>query len=613
MFKKIISYAKSVFVPANGFFHRSRLRTKMLLSYLFAVFLPIMLIGYFFINRSTEVTLTYTDSINKMNFNQIKNNFDKEFEKYILTANNISLDNQLLRYLNNHYSTDADAGEKYLNFNNMYLDYKTKLSYIELSGEKLSVFTNNNGVRTGGGFIYYLSEPFRNTEWASDIIEKGRGYVISAPFIGATNVPVIPLVMLLPFEDTTYTNFLRLDIPETTLFRLINQESKSNDIYVLNSQNYIITSTRRDLVGKKISSIPDINDSIDSILFQKKIQVSSGTVVYGDTIGKAGTGPELKIINVVSSAAMMDQVYSNIRKSILLCFLNFVLMAFVVLHFSDRFTSRLLLLADNMSHIQNEEGRFEVVADCTGNDEIAEISISFKNMIERINILIKEVYEADLHIKELEIQKRVAELHALYSQINPHFIFNTMESIRMNLLKKGELEISEIIQSFSRLLRLSINWSEDNIPLRQEFELVESYLKIQKFRFKDRLSYELSLPQELENCLIPKFTLQPLVENSIHHGLEPKESSGFLKIEARPEGDNLVITIKDNGIGMDKTQIDRINASLQSDAPDDNSSDSIGLMNVHKRICLSFGKPYGISILSIQDMGTVVTAIFPQS
>jgi two-component system sensor histidine kinase YesM len=249
------------------------------------------------------------------------------------------------------------------------------------------------------------------------------------------------------------------------------------------------------------------------------------------------------------------------------------------------------------------EGNFKVFVDCSGTDEISELARDFKIMVEKVNALINEVYI-------LDIKKKEAEFNALQSQINPHFLFNTMESIRMNLWNRQDYATSEIIQQFALLLRKSIERTDDIIPIYQESELVETYLKIQKYRYGEKLEYEINIPETFYYNIIPKFTLQPIVENAVYHGICQKKGKGKLSIIADKLGDFLCITVEDNGAGMVESKLKEINEQL-SENQADKGSGRIGIRNVHQRLRLYFGSPYGMTITSRKNVGTRVEILLP--
>ena len=181
----------------------------------------------------------------------------------------------------------------------------------------------------------------------------------------------------------------------------------------------------------------------------------------------------------------------------------------------------------------------------------------------------------------------------------------------MNLRNKQDYETSDIIQKFSKLLRKSIEWSNDKITLRMELELIENYLNIQKYRFRDKFEFEIKIDQSILEYPIPKFTMQPIVENSIYHGLEMKKGNGKLSIYSTATDNMVKIIIEDDGVGMSEEKL----ASLKTQIKNNNhiiGESRIGIMNVHQRLQLFFGKDYGIDMDSKINIGTKFEILLPK-
>lgn len=255
-----------------------------------------------------------------------------------------------------------------------------------------------------------------------------------------------------------------------------------------------------------------------------------------------------------------------------------------------------------------ETGQFDVQIPIRVRDEIGELSASFNSMINKINNLIQTVYET-------KILKKEAELNALQSQINPHFLYNTLQIIDMLAEDEGIEAISEVSRALSRIFRYSINTGKEIVPLSREIEHVRNYVYIQKLRFKDRFEVVYDIDPALYESKIIKLVLQPLVENAIYHGVEKKRGTCIIKLTAVKNENSIELTVEDNGAGMDPAQLDKIRKSLDEEilhAQTDNLNPrSIGLKNVNARIRLYFGESYGITIDSRQHEGTVIRVRFP--
>lgn len=218
------------------------------------------------------------------------------------------------------------------------------------------------------------------------------------------------------------------------------------------------------------------------------------------------------------------------------------------------------------------------------------------------------------------ILKKQAELDALQSQINPHFLYNTLESIRGNALVEGMDEIAEMTEALSIFFRYSISYRDNIVTLANELENVKNYFKIQQYRFNNRFALDVILSDENDIlvCRMPKLTLQPIVENAIYHGLEGKMGQGHITIRVVSTQSRVIIVVSDDGIGMDKEKLAKIQHKLWGETEDEDENENgekrrsgIAISNVNQRIALMFGEEYGVSISSTPGVGTDVTLTLP--
>lgn len=251
---------------------------------------------------------------------------------------------------------------------------------------------------------------------------------------------------------------------------------------------------------------------------------------------------------------------------------------------------------------QVAKGDLSVRSDVTSGAEVSVLSDSLNTMIDKINELLEQV-------KTEQIRLRKAEFELLQSQINPHFLYNTLDAI-VWLAESGEQQkVVSMVGSLSEFFRTSLNQGRDIIPIREELQHVRSYLEIQQVRYQDILRYEIHVPEELDKYLIPKITIQPLVENALYHGIKNRRGPGKIVITGRQEEDCFLLQIEDNGIGITEERLQQVNEGIQRKIP--TGTGIYGLYNVNERIRLNFGEKYGISIESTYGERTVVSVILP--
>lgn len=277
-----------------------------------------------------------------------------------------------------------------------------------------------------------------------------------------------------------------------------------------------------------------------------------------------------------------------------------LVLSMIIVHFSGFINGRIKVILDKIRRI--ETGDFDVAATLEGNDEFADIDRKIKAMATKLEKTINENYI-------IEAERKRAELLALQMQINPHFMFNTLEMINSMAKQTGCGEIGLISQKMGEILRYNINNESEYVTLRQEIKHIESYLFIQKIRYSDKFDVFFDVPQRLLNCKVLKFILQPIVENIIKYAIQPNEGTYFISITADEKDGVLTISIQDDGAGIPEQKLEQIRQNISDKTF--SKSKSIGLKNVNSRIRIIYGAEYGLSISSIENVGTNVTLRFP--
>lgn len=263
------------------------------------------------------------------------------------------------------------------------------------------------------------------------------------------------------------------------------------------------------------------------------------------------------------------------------------------------------LLSRPLQQLENAMEAFEQDADhfafhaVRGTREVQNLSDSFGHMVGRIQQLMTTV-------REEEIDLRKTELKAMQAQINPHFLYNTLDSIAWMCERGKNADAVQMVHALARLFRISISRGHELIPIEKELQHAEAYLQIQKYRYKNQFTYHFTVDEGCLHCLCNKITLQPIIENAIVHGLDLMVDAGHIEITVRPDGGDILLIVADDGIGMEPEQV----AALLQNEPSDRTG--IGVKNVNDRLRIYFGPEYGLSITSAPYEGTTVTIRTPR-
>ncbi len=318
-----------------------------------------------------------------------------------------------------------------------------------------------------------------------------------------------------------------------------------------------------------------------------------------NTLNKVGW----KIVGRVKLKELMRGAY-HIR-SITVAVVIFCVIFAAILYFfiSDALTHPILDLKEKMA--QAESGNLEVRAHSSNSDEIADLCHSFNVMIGKIKELL------DRNIKEQEELKK-SELKALQAQINPHFLYNTLDAIVWMTEANNKEQVVKITKTLSSFFRIVLSRGEEWISIEEEVEHIQSYLTIQKMRYRDILDYELVFDKNILGFRVLKLTLQPLVENAIYHGIKNKRKPGLIQVKGGIlDGNTLLLEVLDNGGGMTAEKLRDVRKTLDRDMLEIDGDNGYGLKNVNQRIKLYYGKEWGVSVDSDQGVGTRVSVVIP--
>ncbi|MEF9959833.1 MAG: sensor histidine kinase [Niameybacter sp.] len=412
---------------------------------------------------------------------------------------------------------------------------------------------------------------------------------------------VLSLIEDIQYIDTSnftkrYLGFVKLDIDPVKLFQPVKESTEEfypYDIIVLDKDNQLIYASNDKLLAE-VDGI-DIRELKSNRMIQQ-----NGVMVYGDTIDSYG----LKILFLFEGDLFIKE-QARLQKSMMPMIILLVGFIVVTIYcFTRNFSKRVEGLVQKFKLA--EEGNFNVTEEIGGNDEIALLDKQFNHMLRHIDKLIQKNY-----IQQLE--KKASELRNLQLQINPHFLYNTLETISALAAVKGAFEICDLCEKLGDIFRYSLgkNYGE-YVTIRQELKHTQNYIFIQKARFGEKFEVYYEVEEALMEHQILRFILQPIVENAIVHGLGTCATKGKLTIFVGKEGTDIIIKVEDNGVGMTKERLALILEYINdNEVKLKNRTRSIGIRNVHQRIRLVCGNDYGINIQSELNQGSCFTIRLP--
>lgn len=343
-----------------------------------------------------------------------------------------------------------------------------------------------------------------------------------------------------------------------------------------------------------------IYDASDSLLYQsEEVEESEDYIVYEEFIERY----DLKIEFLFEKGAFDDIKKENLKITFLLLLILIVFSVVISSVYSRHFTGRISFLLQKIKRV--EEGDLTEQPSLKGNDEIAMLDIEVRNMTRRLNQLIEKNYVQKLENKNTELQN-------LRLQINPHFLYNTLETISSIAAVKNVFVICDICECLGEILRYSLGKRYGEfVSVEQEMYHTKNYIYIQQVRFEDRFDVVYSLDERLMDKKIPRFILQPIVENAIIHGVIEKKEKGTLEISLCEKLGGLVISVKDDGRGMSQDELENLKEMIEGTFGEVKTSDSIGVRNVNQRIKMICGSQYGITVSSALNQGSCFELLLP--
>lgn len=389
--------------------------------------------------------------------------------------------------------------------------------------------------------------------------------------------------------------FIKINIPEYEISNVFDSRllSENSNYLIIDEGGIVISSLNESQLGMPIPKILEAPRLYEDKKGYYNISTNGNdyAVTYCDL-----SEPEWKLVNTVPLKELSQDILVIRNITFLSVVLSVIICAVAIAYFSLKVLAPVRELRKAMASLENEN--FDVSIPVRGNDEIAMLSSSFNKMSGKLGELINEVLT-------VQIKQKEAELKALHSQINPHFLYNTLDMIYWTCRMENAKDSAMLVQSLSKLFRLSLNSGNEFTSLAKEIEHLNQYATIQQKRHDGNISFSIKVDDELINCQVVKLILQPLVENAITHGIEKNGGCGTVNIEIYRDGDTLVYTVQDDGAGAVESNV----YSYLSKVEPDNRG--FALNNVNERIKIYYGDSYGTSFKTAPGEGMTVTVRQP--
>lgn len=516
-----------------------KIRNKLAIIYVFCVLIPVIVTNWVVIS-AIKSNVRNQEAIRMQNvMDRIKYNIQSEVEGCISIASNLCTDKVINQFLIRDYTSNLEY----------FSDYKTTLQnnvlryyYNSQKINQIILYTDNATIINGGSF--WRIDTILGTEWYKEFVHSGKDIYLATyydekkKYLGIQSAPrTISLIQKLDYFDTgVMEKFVKIDLQYTAIKNEILNEKIDGDIYICNKE-YVLFSNQI-AENERKAFLPQSELDINQATYQDNFRVASDEWTIYIMPMKIGIGKMIK-----ESEQMVWY----------LIMINLLLPTIIITLISKSFSGRIKLMELYFEKVKQEE--FQLIEGSVGEDEIGDLIKSYNVMVLKIKELIEVVFKKNAEKQASELSRKGAELKALQSQVNPHFMFNTLESIRMRSLLKEENETADVIEALSQILRKSLSWNNDYICIEEEIVFVQQYANIQKYRFGDKISFSFYVMQGCEKIKIPKLSILTFVENACIHGIEGISKSGIISVAITKDEENVFIEISDSGCGMSEEKL----------------------------------------------------------
>ncbi|WP_127530172.1 cache domain-containing sensor histidine kinase [Paenibacillus kobensis] len=588
----------------------SSLRAKLIAMFIILTCIPLITVGLVSYYKSYNTVFANSRSSSLLAAEQLSRNIDNLFDdsSKLLELGN---DPNVLHYLFSQADNYSDAKNILETMASYRLTYKydnvLNITMTNLYGrgisERKGVFQLNGNLMGNPHFAYLVRHPDEiltvpSPGWSA--AERLDGF----QYQNHNLISVITTVKQRVTHETI--GFIIIDMDDALIRSNLNMPiQESGFFYVADESGAPIYTPESTDVSPSKWPQPEQIKAMLSGANRYYIDSSHGKPVFIFAAPFQSTGWSL--VGYVPLQEIMEQAHS-IRQLIIVAVALSIIFAITLHYFTtNRLTRPIHVLKKHMQLAAS--GYLEAKVTLRGTDEIADLGNSFNIMLGKIKLLLEQSIREQQEIKK-------SEFRALQAQINPHFLYNTLDSI-MWMAEAGKKEqVIQLVVALSKLFRISLSKGMDFIPIDRELEHLNSYLTIQQIRYRDILEYELHIEDTIKPYSILKMTLQPIVENALYHGLKQKRTKGLIRIRGYADHQAICFEIEDNGIGMPEDRLKQLRHDLTEphlpQAASSAVSGGFGLHNVYRRIQLYYGQPYGVHIESTEQAGTKVTIRIPQ-
>lgn len=565
------------------------IKKKFIQLYIFCVFLPLIITDsvVLYIIDSMESQRQYHEMANVAN--AVSYNISALVENAGEIAKSMYTNRRMNTFLEKQYESTSDYYAEYQNF----FQDSTLENVLGMNQIVFTLYTDNPTMVKGGKIdtMTNLKKTAAYAAWKERGENEGLFFIYESKGYANSYRRKIILLQNLDFFSKDQEKMLKIEFDYNSMMQMLRRMKFDNEVHICQGDEIVLSNGYFSGVG----------NAFDTISVQQEMGYKQSLCLHG---------AQLDIYVLKSDNGIWNRIARDLPLLGFLVIINVVLPVGFVLLLNRSFTKRIRGLSKVFQSVNGE--RLVRMTHENGGDEIGSMIRNYNRMVDRTNELIQTVYKNKIKEQEILVGRKNAELLALQSQINPHFLFNALESIRMRSLLKKENETADMVEKLAIMQRQYVDWGNDSVRIEQELEFVKAYLSLQKYRFGDRLNYNLDIATECMQNRIPKLTIVTFVENACVHGIESKASPGWIFVRVYKKDGQLWIEIEDTGSGMNQQQILQIQNDMQNaDIQMLKERKSVGMLNACLRLRMQTKDHVCFEIDGEEGAGTWITICIP--
>lgn len=583
---------------------------KLIFSYIMIIAIPITIFGFYTFNNIKTSTEIDAQKNNQQTLQHFIYNVNRNIEICENASQTFINNKKFLDYL---LRRDEISADELIEFKNGALREVQSIQALNSDIYRIRIFVKNSPFHEIWPTIYD-ERRITDSEWINEVMNmQGKffwrlNHIDDIKYTNATyEDEVISLYREVKFPDNEYMGIIEVNMLTSTFFNEMYSIDVNNDSFIcLVSSKKSLFFNKKDIFYKRNS----MDDRLLTQMLNEKTKGKAGDFnlkFNGKTLMAAYNYiPKMDTyIYKIISIEKITQKLNNARNYIILIIIGaFMILSAITFFITSVILNKIKIVKSLMRKVQ--DGDLDIDIKALGNDEIGELAGHFRKMLQKIKELISVVINNQVAIKS-------AEIKTLQAQINSHFTYNTLETIEMMAEVKEQYDIADAVSLLGRLMRYSMSWDMTCISLSDEIEYVRNYIELINIKYHNIIDLQVHAEERLLRNEIPKMSLQPIIENSVFHGIKPKCERGTILIDVYDKDVNIIIEVTDNGRGIDYDKLYSIKKKIEinSSSLENAGEESIGLRNVNERIKLYYGTNFGLAITSEKDAFTKIIIKLP--